>query len=360
MLVRLFRGASTAQRATAAVFVVLIGAASAGYAQRGGAFRGLPIATRDSFDGAFNFCRVAFRGIQGGDGGGWLTDYPDADLNLSTRLAELTKTPISIDTRTRQPRHLVVQLTDHALDWVARVYSSKYGSVSFRQVGAVVCVPVSAGMRNRLGVVFHLLISLVVGSAARITAQPLVVTMTPDRIDEALRLAADETMASRFLDAYAVQTRAGWGNGPLIGRFTTPFARVVGAALAARQQGRSFSTTDVVPELIAPELHVVAMSQVAAGDSAMMATVQSVVLTRRANKNPTDVVAPLRSTELTPQYQQLTGTVFRGSGVVAVFALGALEPNTEIRVVFDRTARGFSGLSMCRECVVPLDISRLR
>jgi hypothetical protein len=79
--------------------------------QRGGGSRGLPVATPDSFDGAFNFCRVAFRGIQGGDGGGWLTDYPDADLNLSTRLGELTKTPISIDTGTRQPRHLVVQLT---------------------------------------------------------------------------------------------------------------------------------------------------------------------------------------------------------------------------------------------------------
>ena len=42
--------------------------------------RGLPMATRDSFDGAYQFCRAAFRGIQRGDGGGWTTDYPDADL----------------------------------------------------------------------------------------------------------------------------------------------------------------------------------------------------------------------------------------------------------------------------------------
>jgi hypothetical protein len=40
-----------------------------------------------------------------------------------------------------------------------------------------------------------------------------------------------------FLDAYVVQTRAGWGNGPLIGSFSTPFARVVHAALAARKKG---------------------------------------------------------------------------------------------------------------------------
>ena len=75
----------------------------------------LPIATAESFDGAFNFCRAYFRGIRGGDGGGWGTDYPDADLNLSTRLGELTKTPISIDKQTGDPNHLIVQLTDPLL-----------------------------------------------------------------------------------------------------------------------------------------------------------------------------------------------------------------------------------------------------
>ena len=53
-----------------------------------------------------------YRGIQGGDGGGWSTDYPDADLNFSTRLGELTKTPISRNKRTGEPNHLVVPITD--------------------------------------------------------------------------------------------------------------------------------------------------------------------------------------------------------------------------------------------------------
>ena len=75
----------------------------------------LPIATADSFDGAFQYCRAAFRGIQGGDGGGWSTDYTDADLNLSTRLGELTKTPISKDRRSGDPNHLIVPLTDPLL-----------------------------------------------------------------------------------------------------------------------------------------------------------------------------------------------------------------------------------------------------
>jgi hypothetical protein len=49
-----------------------------------------------------------------GDGGGWLTDYPDADINLSIRLGELTKTPVSRDP-SGDPRPLVVRLTDDAL-----------------------------------------------------------------------------------------------------------------------------------------------------------------------------------------------------------------------------------------------------
>jgi hypothetical protein len=47
-------------------------------------------------------------------GMGWTTDYPYAEVNLMTRLSELTRTPISRD-RTGQPNHWVVRLTDAAL-----------------------------------------------------------------------------------------------------------------------------------------------------------------------------------------------------------------------------------------------------
>ena len=101
-------------RITAAVLVAAL-AAPVGYAQvfRGGAR--FPMATANSFDGAFQYCRAMFRGIQGGDGGGWTTDYPDADLNFSTRLGELTKMPISKNQRTGEPNHLIVPLTDPLL-----------------------------------------------------------------------------------------------------------------------------------------------------------------------------------------------------------------------------------------------------
>src|SRR5512145_145322 len=99
-------------RVAAASLAVAL-AATAVYAQV--RYSRLPMATADSFDGAFQYCRAMFRGIQGGDGGGWSTDYPDADLNFSTRLGELTKTPISRHKRTGEPNHLVVPLTDPLL-----------------------------------------------------------------------------------------------------------------------------------------------------------------------------------------------------------------------------------------------------
>jgi hypothetical protein len=71
--------------------------------------------TAASFDGAFNFCRLVYTSDRReGGGSGWSTDYWDADLNFSTRLAELTKTTIS-----RQPggapNHLTVRISDPGL-----------------------------------------------------------------------------------------------------------------------------------------------------------------------------------------------------------------------------------------------------
>jgi hypothetical protein len=53
--------------------------------------------TFQDFDGAFQFCRLQFRNGSQGDGGGWGVDWPRADQNLSIRLSELTRTPVSMD-----------------------------------------------------------------------------------------------------------------------------------------------------------------------------------------------------------------------------------------------------------------------
>jgi hypothetical protein len=116
-----------ARRRALFLSVALLLLATAGYAQfrRGPSYR---LATPESFDGSFNFCRVVFRGASNGDGGGWGVDYPDADRNMSVRLSELTKTPVSMDSR-GEPNHLLVRLTDPALFRCPFIMMTEVGSL---------------------------------------------------------------------------------------------------------------------------------------------------------------------------------------------------------------------------------------
>jgi hypothetical protein len=82
-----------------------------------GGFRRVParFPTPESFDGSFSFCRVMYESGRWEVGGqGWRTDYPDADINFTIRLSELTKTRISKQA-SGEPNHLVVRLTDETL-----------------------------------------------------------------------------------------------------------------------------------------------------------------------------------------------------------------------------------------------------
>ena len=67
-----------------------------------------------SYDGGFHFCRLWFRNGYEGDGDGWYVDFPRADENLSIRLAELTKAPVTNDLE-GTPEHYLVRLIDPAL-----------------------------------------------------------------------------------------------------------------------------------------------------------------------------------------------------------------------------------------------------
>ena len=114
-------------------FVVgLLLIASASAAQFGGG-RGR-IMTRyvpeGSYTGSFLFCRISFRNNPYGDGGGWSVDYDHADLNLSFRLAELTKTPISRDA-SGEIRHIVIRLTDPELYKCPFIMMTEVGAAYF-------------------------------------------------------------------------------------------------------------------------------------------------------------------------------------------------------------------------------------
>ena len=105
-----------ARRWVRAVIVLLsLALASSSLAQFRGGFGGrarprLPNAP--SYDGGFNSCRgMDTSGRRDGSGNGWTTDYPDADINFSIRLSELTKTSVSRQAD-GDPNHLTVPLCD--------------------------------------------------------------------------------------------------------------------------------------------------------------------------------------------------------------------------------------------------------
>jgi hypothetical protein len=62
---------------------------------------------------------------------GWMTDYPYAEVNLTTRLSELTKTHISRDSN-GMPNYFVVRPTDPALFNCPLLVASDVGTIGFR------------------------------------------------------------------------------------------------------------------------------------------------------------------------------------------------------------------------------------
>ena len=70
------------------------------------------------------------RGEAGGQG--WSTDYPDAELNFSIRLSELTKTRVPRDAEGK-PEHLTVRLTDEDLFQCPYLHMEDVGTISFNE-----------------------------------------------------------------------------------------------------------------------------------------------------------------------------------------------------------------------------------
>jgi hypothetical protein len=130
----------TGLRATTLLLAGLTLAAADGAAQRQrpGGLRPGPgsaphfSATGDfpSYDGGFHFCRLWFRNGFTGDGDGWYVDYPRADENLSIRLTELTKAPVSHDLE-GNPDHFVIRLIDPSLFQCPFVMMSEPGGSYF-------------------------------------------------------------------------------------------------------------------------------------------------------------------------------------------------------------------------------------
>jgi hypothetical protein len=104
--------------------------------------RAANFATPADFDGGFQFCRIVFRNTPDGDGAGWNVDWPRADENLSIRLSELSRVPVSMDP-SQQPKHLLVRLTDPELSRCGFVMMTEPGGAYFDEAEA-------AGLRDYL------------------------------------------------------------------------------------------------------------------------------------------------------------------------------------------------------------------
>jgi hypothetical protein len=84
-------------------------------------------------DASFVICRLAYRSVRMEYSGiGWQTDYPYAEINLTTRLSELTKTRVSRD-ESQQPNFYVVRLTDDTLFNCPITVASDAGTIGIRE-----------------------------------------------------------------------------------------------------------------------------------------------------------------------------------------------------------------------------------
>jgi hypothetical protein len=127
---------------TRLLLVVAVLVASAGYtfAQfgRGGFFNSpVRLAPRAFPDRNFVVCRLMYTSVRREpSGGGWRTDYPYGEINLTIRFSELTRTPIS-QSGGREPNHYVVRLTDDELFQCPFTMASDVGTIGLTDEEAV-------------------------------------------------------------------------------------------------------------------------------------------------------------------------------------------------------------------------------
>ncbi len=118
---------------------VLAVGASLSYAQQiwvGGGRFGRRMAPKwakaNDFNGSFLYCRGYYESVRFEAGGqGWSTDYPDADHNFLTRLAELTR--VYIKDADRNPNFVVIPLEDPLLFRCPVLFMEDIGTARFSE-----------------------------------------------------------------------------------------------------------------------------------------------------------------------------------------------------------------------------------
>jgi hypothetical protein len=116
------------QKKTIVLAILAASLAATVVAQRRGGRFWMRFPPNPPYDGAFQYCRGMYKIHPQGDGGGWATDYPQADENLPYRLSELTKASVSRDAHGNS-NHAIVGLGDDALYRCPIVIMQEVGSL---------------------------------------------------------------------------------------------------------------------------------------------------------------------------------------------------------------------------------------
>ena len=116
------------------VLLILLGSAGYTYAQWGYGREGsfAPVFPPADFRApSFTFCRLMYTSVRREPMGmGWRTDYPYAEINLMTRMSELTRAQVNFDAN-KEPKHYVVRLTDDELFGCPFIMASDAGTIGF-------------------------------------------------------------------------------------------------------------------------------------------------------------------------------------------------------------------------------------
>lgn len=189
-------------------------------------------------------------------------------------------------------------------------------------------------------------------------APGVVTEMTPERIKEAIAAAASEPKA--VPTAYGIMA-----DGVFVGVYSTPFSRVVAAARAAKKKFKPFAETDVVPEMLAPEVRVYASSRkpTSGAYDRDIASVEAVVILPKGAKDPSQAIQPIRTEEVTDEYKNMLGGEWTGKSMMAAFPLDALQEGREILVVYDRKVFktvSIMGHGGCTECRAEIRLDKVR
>jgi hypothetical protein len=125
-------GVAVPRLATSALVVAMLGAtAGLALAQFGRGFFNSPVRMAPDTlpDRDFAVCRLMYTSVRREPaGGGWRTDYPYGEINLTIRFSELTRTRVSWS-QGREPNHYVVRLTDDALFQCPFLIGSDVGTI---------------------------------------------------------------------------------------------------------------------------------------------------------------------------------------------------------------------------------------